>query len=210
MKYLSLTGSRGGPREATVHGVLLDVCGVGVLVTGRAGIGKSECALDLVRRGHVLVADDVVKLSGGDGKDVFGMSPAGLKGYMEIQGLGIIDVRALFGAAAVKAERRLDLVIELLDWSAGGAYDRLGVDDITMEVLGSELPHLIIPVSPGRSVATVIQTAALNQRLKQKGRYPAREFRAAIAARIAGSQGRPAGGGPGARVILTAPGRRKR
>ena len=162
--------------QTDVHGVLLDVLGIGVLVIGKSGIGKSETALDLVVRGHRLVADDVIRLRR-QGAGVVGRS-AGLIGHhMEIRGIGIINVKDLFGIAAVRETKKVELVIELCEWSADEEYDRLGFDDRTEDLLGCPVPALRLPVRPGRNLATLVEVAARNQLLKLQGTHSARAFR---------------------------------
>jgi HPr kinase/phosphorylase len=159
-----------------VHGVLLDVLGIGVLVIGKSGIGKSETALDLVVRGHRLVADDVIRIRR-QGANVIGRS-AGLLGHnMEIRGIGIINVKDLFGIAAVRETKKIELVIELREWSPDEEYDRLGFDDRTDDILGCPVPALRLPVRPGRNLATLVEVAARNQLLKLQGTHSARAFR---------------------------------
>ncbi len=159
-----------------VHGVLVDVIGVGVLVTGKSGIGKSETALDLVQRGHRLVADDVIAIQR-RGTHVVGKAAGMLGHHMEIRGLGIINVRDLFGIAAVRETKRIELMIELRDWEASEEYDRLGFDDHHHEILGVQVAALRVPVRPGRNVATIVEVAARNQLLKIQGTYSALAFR---------------------------------
>jgi HPr kinase/phosphorylase len=161
---------------AEVHGVLVDVIGVGVLVTGKSGIGKSETALDLVQRGHRLVADDVIAIQR-RGTHVVGKAAGMLGHHMEIRGLGIINVKDLFGIAAVRETKRIELMIELREWEANEEYDRLGFDDHHHDILGVQVAALRVPVRPGRNVATIVEVAARNQLLKIQGTYSARTFR---------------------------------
>lgn len=159
-----------------VHGVLIDVIGIGVLVIGKSGIGKSETALDLVVRGHRLVADDVIRIRR-QGPNVVGRG-AGLIGHhMEIRGIGIINVKDLFGIAAVRDTKKIELVIELREWAEGEEYDRLGFDDRHDDILGVSVPALRLPVRPGRNLATLVEVAARNQLLKLQGTHSARAFR---------------------------------
>lgn len=174
-----------------VHGVLVDVIGVGVLVTGKSGIGKSETALDLVQRGHRLVADDVIAIQR-RGSHVVGKSAGMLGHHMEIRGLGIINVKDLFGIAAVRESKRIELMIELREWEANEEYDRLGFDDHHQEILGVQVAALRVPVRPGRNVATIVEVAARNQLLKIQGTYSARTFRETLdraMGRASGSSG---------------------
>jgi HPr kinase/phosphorylase len=159
-----------------VHGVLLDVLGVGVLVLGKSGIGKSETALDLVVRGHRFVADDVIQIRR-LGSNLVGRSAGIIGHHMEIRGLGIINVKDLFGIAAVRETKKLELVVELHEWNPGEEYDRLGFDDQHHEVLGCKVPAVRLPVRPGRNLATLVEVAARNQLVKVQGIHSARAFR---------------------------------
>jgi HPr kinase/phosphorylase len=159
-----------------VHGVLIDVIGVGVLVIGKSGIGKSETALDLVVRGHRLVADDVIRIRR-LGNQVVGRSASLLGHHMEIRGIGIINVKDLFGIAAVRETKKIELVIELREWADGEEYDRLGFDDRHDDILGVPVAALRLPVRPGRNLATLVEVAARNQLLKLQGTHSARAFR---------------------------------
>jgi HPr kinase/phosphorylase len=167
-------GDRLAP-HTEIHGVLLDVLGIGVLVLGKSGIGKSETALDLVVRGHRLVADDVVRLWC-KSNAVFGAGAKVIRHHMEIRGLGIINIKDLFGIAAVRETKKIELVVELVEWADGDDYDRLGIDDRSGEQLGIPLPHLRLPVRPGRNLATLIEVAARDQLLKAQGHHSAREL----------------------------------
>jgi HPr kinase/phosphorylase len=162
-----------------VHGVLVDVIGIGVLVTGKSGIGKSETALDLVVRGHRLVADDVIQIQR-RGTHVVGKAAGVLGHHMEIRGLGIINVKDLFGIAAVRESKRIELVIELREWAEGEEYDRLGFDDRHDDILGVQVSALRVPVRPGRNLATLVEVAARNQLLKVQGTHSARAFRESL------------------------------
>ncbi len=168
-------GDRLAP-STEVHGVLVDVLGIGVLVTGKSGIGKSEAALDLVVRGHRLVADDVVRVRR-QGRGVMGRGAEILGHHMEIRGLGIINIKDLFGIAAVRETKRIELVVELKEWAEGMEYDRLGFDDIHEELLGIAIPTVRLPVRGGRNLATLIEVAARNQLLKVQGIHSAQAFR---------------------------------
>jgi HPr kinase/phosphorylase len=159
-----------------MHGVLLDVLGIGVLLLGKSGIGKSETALDLVVRGHRLVADDVIQIRR-SGSFVIGRSAGVLGHHMEIRGIGIINVKDLFGIAAVRETKRIELVIELHEWKEGEEYDRLGFDDRFDRILDVAVPAVQLPVRPGRNLATLIEVAARNQLLKVQGTHSARAFR---------------------------------
>lgn len=158
----------------TVHGVFLDVFGVGVLVIGKSGIGKSECALDLIMRGHRLVADDVVEIKKKPPATLYGSSAALLGHHMEIRGLGILDIKELFGVAAIREQKMIDTVVELVEWNPNYEYDRLGIDEHKYIILDVPMPYLKIPVSPGRNVSTIIEVAARNSLLKTSGHYSSR------------------------------------
>jgi HPr kinase/phosphorylase len=162
--------------STSVHGVLLDVFGVGILLLGKSGIGKSECALDLVMRGHRLVADDIVDIKRRQHDSVYGSGSAIIKHHMEIRGLGIINIKDLFGIAAVRDRKKIELVIELLDWDPSVEYDRLGIEERKFNILDVEVPMLTVPVRPGRNMSTIIEVAARNQLLKFQGHHSAREF----------------------------------
>jgi HPr kinase/phosphorylase len=159
-----------------VHGVLLDVLGLGVLVVGESGIGKSECALDLVVRGHRLVADDAVELRCRAQSFVLGTCPELTRNHMEIRGLGMINVQDMFGVASTRTSKRVELVVQLERWEAGREYDRLGVDDNFYEVLGIRIPMVRMPVAPGRNVAILVEVAARNQLLRASGHHAARRL----------------------------------
>ncbi len=169
----------------TIHGVLVDVLGVGVLLTGVSGIGKSECALDLILRGHRLVADDVVKVRSKLPAVLFGEGMDLLHHHMEIRGLGIINIKHLFGVAAIRERKKIDLVIELVDWEDGEEYDRLGLEEETHSLLGIDLPLQKVPVRPGRNITTIVEVAARNQLLKEMGYHSAREFQDRLEQRMA-------------------------
>jgi HPr kinase/phosphorylase len=160
-----------------VHGVLMDILGLGVLVVGESGIGKSECALDLVVRGHRLVADDAVELRCRSQSYVIGSCPELTRHHMEIRGLGLINVQDLFGVASTRTSKRVELVVQLERWEPGREYDRLGIDDAFYETLGVRIPMVRMPVAPGRNVAILVEVAARNQLLKLQGTHSARAFR---------------------------------
>ena len=155
------------PRQ-TCHGVLLDVYGVGLMITGESGVGKSECALELIKHGHQLVADDVVDIAR-VGRALFGESPEMVRDFMELRGIGIVDVKEIFGIGAIVRRMRIDLVIHLELWHEGKDYDRLGNKEKSMDILGVPLPLIELPVRPGRSLATIVEIAARNWRLKAEG-----------------------------------------
>ncbi len=162
--------------ETTYHGTLLDIYGVGTILLGESGVGKSECALELVSRGHRLVADDAVKIRLVGGHVPMGFSSQVIKHHMEIRGLGIIDVTGMFGAGAVRHRKRISLVVTLEHWRKGFEYDRLGMDDMTFDILGVRVQHLKIPVKPGRNIPVLIEAAALSQRSKAMGRNVPKEL----------------------------------
>jgi HPr kinase/phosphorylase len=163
------------PRK-TVHGVLLDVHGVGLLLTGPSAVGKSECALFLLERGHRLVADDRVELVRLPTDQVQGSSPELLRNHLELRGIGIVNVRDLFGAAAVRETKTVNLIVELCQFDELEDYDRLGLDDPRVELLGLSIPALRIPVRPGRNMAVILEVAARNHLLKRAGRNAAERF----------------------------------
>lgn len=154
----------------TLHGVLVDVYGLGVLISGNSGIGKSECALELIKRGHMLVCDDVVRVQHRSGGVLIG-KPANemMKHHMEVRGLGIIDVKQLFGVSAILDLSRVELAVHMEMWDESKEYDRVGLEEHSLEVLGIRVPRIIMPVRPGRNLAILIEVAALYQRLKTKG-----------------------------------------
>lgn len=154
--------------STNLHGELLEVFGVGVLIMGKSSVGKSEAALDLVNRGHRLVADDMVDITAID-KKIIGTSPDNIRHFMELRGLGIINVRRLYGSGAIKKESQVDLVIELEQWKDDFEYDRLGIDQHYIELLDIKLPHMVVPVRAGRNIALIIEVAAMNQREKALG-----------------------------------------
>jgi HPr kinase/phosphorylase len=161
---------------ATVHGVLMDVVGVGVLLEGKSGIGKSECALDLILRGHRLVADDAIHIDKLGPATLVGRGDDLTRHHMEIRGLGIINIRDLFGLTATTLRKKVELVIRLEEWDAVKEYDRLGLEDRTTGILGVSLPTLLVPVSPGRNLAAIVDVAVRNHLLKQLGVHSAREL----------------------------------
>ncbi|MEC0698389.1 HPr(Ser) kinase/phosphatase [Bacillus haynesii] len=159
-----------------IHGVLVDVYGVGVLIIGKSGVGKSETALELVKRGHRLVADDCVEIRQEDQDTLIGSAPELIEHLLEIRGLGIINVMTLFGAGAVRSFKRITLVMSLELWGQGKQYDRLGLEEDTMKIIDTDVPKLTIPVRPGRNLAVIIEVAAMNFRLKRMGLNAAEQF----------------------------------
>ncbi|GAX90813.1 HPr(Ser) kinase/phosphatase [Effusibacillus lacus] len=162
--------------ETQVHGVLVDVYGIGILIMGSSGIGKSETALELIKRGHRLVADDAVEIHQMEDEVLYGESPDLLKNLLEIRGLGILNVMTLFGAGAIRTRKQLEFVIRLEMWKEGMLIDRLGLDENKIRILDTELPCITLPVMPGRNLAVLIEVAAMNQRLKRMGYHAARDL----------------------------------
>lgn len=160
----------------TRHGVLVEVYGEGILILGDSGIGKSETAIELIKRGHRLIADDAVEISKVSEKTLVGRAPSIIKHYMELRGIGIIDVKRIFGVGAVKETEKIQLVIKFEPWIEGKLYDRMGLDNETVEILGITIPAITIPVRPGRNLAVILEIAAMNQRLKKMGYNTAEEF----------------------------------
>lgn len=167
-----------------IHGVLVDVLGVGVLLLGKSGIGKSECALDLVIRGHRLVADDIIYIKKKMPAALVGQAGEAIQHHMEIRGLGIINVKDLYGVSSIREKKIIDLVLELIEWNPDQDYERLGIDDQVHTILGVDLPHLKIPVTPGRNLTSIIEVAARNFLLKGMGYHSAREFQEKLLARM--------------------------
>lgn len=161
------------PRGSEIGG-MVDIFGVGVMIKGESGIGKSESVLALIERGYSIVSDDITLVSLVDGREVVGASPEVTRNHMEVRGIGIIDVAATFGIRSVRQEKRVDLVVTLKAWEDVPNVDRLGIDNEFMEILGVKIPHIVIPVRPGRDIARLIEVAALHQKLKALGHNPAR------------------------------------
>jgi HPr kinase/phosphorylase len=159
-----------------IHGVLMDVLGLGVLIVGDSGIGKSECALDLVVRGHRLVADDTVQIRPQGDSVVLGECPDPTRYHMELRGLGIINIKDLFGVAATRVAKRIELVVQLERWDEHREYDRLGLDEKVYELFGVRVPFISMPVAPGRNLATLVEVAARNQLLRSRGLNAARDL----------------------------------
>jgi HPr kinase/phosphorylase len=168
-----------------VHGVLLDVYGLGILLIGESGAGKSECALDLITRGHSLVADDRVWIKRYPNGELVGSCEEPLRHHMELRGIGIINVQDLFGLAAVRERKPIDLVIELEHWDETKAYDRLGLDETVYEILDTPCPYLKLPVALGRNVSNLVEIAVRNHVLKLQGHHSAREFTRRLEAKMA-------------------------
>ncbi len=164
-----------GPR-ITRHGVFVEVYGEGILLLGDSGIGKSETAIELVKRGHRLIADDAVEIKRVSATTLIGQSPEIIRHYVELRGIGIVDVRRLYGMGSVKVTEKIDLVINLESWQDGKMYDRLGIDEEYMDILGIKVPMIVLPVCPGRNLSVVIEVAAMNNRQKRMGYNTAEEF----------------------------------
>jgi HPr kinase/phosphorylase len=177
-----------------VHGVLLDILGLGVLIIGESGIGKSECALDLVVRGHRLVADDTVEVRRRGDQELIGTCPELTRHHMELRGLGVINIRDLFGVASTRLSKRVELVVQLERWNPGRQYDRLGLDDKAYELFGVKVPAIQMPVAPGRNLAILVEVAARNQLLRSRGLNAARD----LASRLDDELRRQSVGNPGA------------
>ena len=160
----------------SVHGVLVDVYGEGVLITGESGIGKSEAALELIKRGHRLVTDDVVEIRKVSDDTLIGSAPDITKHFIELRGIGIIDVKTLFGVSSVKDTGNIDLVIRLEDWSKDKEYDRLGLEEEYVDYLGNKIASHTIPIRPGRNLALICESAAVNHRQKKMGYNAAQEL----------------------------------
>jgi len=160
----------------TRHGVLVEVYGEGMLLLGDSGVGKSETAIELVKRGHRLIADDAVEIKRVSAKALVGTSPEIIRHYVELRGIGIVDIRRIFGMGAVKNTEKIDLVIKLEPWIQGKMYDRLGLDNETIDILGIAVPAITIPVKPGRNLAIILEIAAMNNRQKKMGYNTAEEF----------------------------------
>ena len=162
--------------RTTMHGVLLDVFGVGVLITGRSGVGKSEAALELIKRGHQLVADDVVDICKVTDDRLIGESPEMVRHLMEIRGIGIIDIKAMFGIGSVLMSKSIDLVVHLEKWEEQKEYDRFGLNDEYTSIMDVRLPRIVLPIKPGRNLAIIIEVAARNFSLKRMGYSAAQEL----------------------------------
>jgi HPr kinase/phosphorylase len=162
--------------QTALHGVLVDVFGVGLLLLGKSGIGKSECALELVLRGHRLVADDVVLCDWRPPGVVFGAAATLLRHHIEARGLGVLNVKALFGVTSVRDRKSIDVVVRLVEWDENAEYDRLGVEDKYHTILGTPIRELTVPVRPGRDMGSILEVAARNELLRRSGDHPARDF----------------------------------
>ena len=172
--------------ETSVHGCLVDVYGVGILIIGKSGIGKSECALGLVERGHRLVGDDVVVIRRKVQDAIFGSAADLIKYHMEIRGLGILNIKDLFGVSSIRQNKKIELVVELVEWFEDLNVERLGLDALTYSILDLDIPYLKIPVRPGRDLTMIIEVAARNHLLQRMGFYAAREFDDTLHERLSG------------------------
>lgn len=168
----------------TRHGVLVEVYGQGVLILGESGVGKSETAVELIKRGHRLVADDAVEIKKVSSKSLIGVSPDIIRHFIEIRGIGIVDVKNIFGMGAVKESEKIDMIIHLEAWEKGKQYDRLGLVDEYTNILGLDIPSLTIPVKPGRNLAVIFEVAAMNNRQKRMGYNAAEELNRRITDQI--------------------------
>jgi len=160
----------------TEFGSMVDILGVGVLIRGKSGIGKSECVLGLIERGYSIVADDVTRIKSVEGRELMATAPELTRNHMEVRGIGIINVAAVFGIGAIRVEKRLDLVVTLKEWQELPEVDRIGLDREFYEILRIQIPHITIPVGPGRDIARMIEVAAMDQKLKDLGQNSAAEF----------------------------------
>ncbi|MGE0450756.1 MAG: HPr(Ser) kinase/phosphatase [Vicinamibacterales bacterium] len=174
-----------------LHGVLVDVLGLGVLLMGESGIGKSECALDLIVRGHRLVADDTVQVRRRAQTVLIGTCPALTRHHMELRGLGVINARELFGISSTRTSKRIELVVHLERWEIGREYERLGLDDEHYEILGVKVPIIRMPVAPGRNIAILVEVAARNQLLRARGHHAARVLAARLDEQLVKAQSAP-------------------
>ena len=166
------------------HGSMVDIMGVGVLIRGESGVGKSECALGLVERGYSLVADDITRLRLLEGRELMATSAEVTRTFMEVRGIGIINVAAIFGGRAIRTEKRLDLVVTLEEWDKVEEIERTGLDQQFYEILGMKIPHVRIPIRPGRDLAGLVQVAALDQKMKTMGQFSALEFNEKLMSRL--------------------------
>jgi HPr kinase/phosphorylase len=184
-KLTALLEDRLAIREV-IHGVLVDILGLGVLIVGESGIGKSECALDLVVRGHRLVADDAVEVRRRAASIVIGSCPELTRHHMEVRGIGVINLRDLFGVASTRTSKRVELVVQLERWDPQREYERLGLDEAFFDLLGLRVPLIRMPVAPGRNLAILVEVAARNQLLRTRGHNAARLLAARLEAQLEG------------------------
>ena len=160
----------------TRHGVFVEVYGEGILILGDSGVGKSETAVELVKRGHRLIADDAVELRRVSNRSIVGTSPENIRHFIELRGVGIVNVARVFGVGAVKVSEKVDLVVELEPWDKTKAYNRTGLEADSIDILGVDIPHTVIPVMPGRNLAVILEAAAINNRQKKMGYNAAQEL----------------------------------
>lgn len=179
--------SKLAPRTS-MHGVLLDIHGLGTLITGKSGIGKSETALELIKRGHILISDDRVDIFEAAPGVLIGSAPKVLERYIEVRGIGIVDVVQMFGAGAYRENKKIRLVVELEHWKKGKQYDRLGIDTEMVKIFNTEIAKITIPILPGRNVATLVESAAMNQKLKYLGYNAAYELTQAVSILASGKR----------------------
>ena len=176
--------------RATELGSMVDILGVGVIIRGESGIGKSECVLALIERGYSLVSDDVTRVTLVDGREVLGTSPEVTRNHMEVRGIGIINIAAMFGVKCIRSEKRVDLVVTLKFWEDVDDIDRLGMENQYVKILNVDIPHIVIPVRPGRDLARLIEVAAFNAKLKAAGYNPAKELDERLIAKMTESSNR--------------------
>ncbi len=179
--------------KVTLHGTLLDVNGIGLLFTGRSGIGKSEVGLDLVERGHRLVADDTVIVTRQTQGMLIGNSPEVLQDHMEIRGIGIVNIKKMFGVRGARRQKRVEVMVNLVDWDEKYEYERVGLDDKVKIILGVEIPEITVPLVPGKNITVIAETIALNHLLRIDGDHPAREFNSRLLCNIGQKQNKPVG-----------------
>jgi HPr kinase/phosphorylase len=174
--------------QAYEKGSMVDVLGIGVIIRGESGIGKSECVLGLIERGYSLVSDDMTLVKLNEGREIIGTSPEHTRNYMEVRGIGIVDVPATFGVRGIRTNKRVDLVVTLRKWKPGDEVERLGLEEEKVEILGIPIPHLMIPVAPGRDLARLVEVAALHTKLRLVGHNPAKELNARLLAHMTNSR----------------------
>ena len=187
---ISYLNSAMAPR-ITRHGVLMELYGQGILLTGESGIGKSEAAVELVKRGHRLVADDAVEIRKISGNTLIGTAPELIRNYIELRGIGIVNVAKLFGMGAVREDKKIDLVVNIVPWNTSEVYDRLGLEEQHMDILGVQVPMYTIPITPGRNLAVILEVAAINNRQRKMGYNSAAEFTEQINRHFEQNMGQP-------------------
>ena len=187
---ISYLNSEMAPR-ITRHGVLMEVYGEGVLLTGESGIGKSEAAVELIKRGHRLIADDAVEIHNISGNTLVGTAPELIRNYIELRGIGIVNVAKLFGMGAVRQDKKIELVVNIVPWNTHEVYDRLGLEDQYMDILGVKVPMYTIPITPGRNLAVILEVAAINNRQRKMGYNSAVEFTEQINCHFEKNLGQP-------------------